>query len=284
MTPSMRSFVAALCCSIPLAQSAFAAPKAVRTMERTYWGVRMIGVDNNSIGEASFPSRSKIAAEIFRGGCDGQDFCMLRAVVTTTEPYRVMKVLSVKKLPDDREPEDVIKFVYGNWSPNGFNVDNDDLEKLYTPRLADIIRKARELGRIEESEVLDQPFYTGQDGNPINAKMTVTKMGDESAIVRTTYLVDVDSADVVQRVNFEMRKVDGGWRIDDARLPLGPRDEMALFSEFNSPAPPDTPSPSAPPVSATSTGPASTAPTPQAAPQPAPLAKPQSPELPPIWK
>ena len=97
-------------------------------------------------------------------------------------------------------------------------------------------------------------------------------------------MVDADSADVVQRVNFEMRMVDGDWRIDDARLPLGPRDEMTLFSEFNSPAPPDAPSPPAPPASASPSGPASTATPPQAATQPTPQVKPQSPELPPIWR
>ncbi|WP_267358619.1 MULTISPECIES: hypothetical protein [unclassified Methylobacterium] len=209
---------------------AIAAAQKEQVHEETTYGTLKYGQTDSAIGKAGFITRSAIGDRIFKV-CKMDDFCMLRAKIENKNDF-VRQVIAIEKSPKFSDPDLMIKYIYKQVDKNAFNVDDDDLDLIFTKSLAELIRKARVNARKEETDVLDTPWFFSQEGKPVNVKISTTSTGSSTAISRVQFTNSDDSEDKLNRHNFELVKIDGQWKISDAKLPLMSNEKLDSYIEF----------------------------------------------------
>jgi hypothetical protein len=210
-----------------------AAPRTEETHRRTFYGVMQVGQTDSSVGEAIFITRSPVGTRIFQG-CQMGDFCRLEADVTKRDLVR--RAISVSKVPAFDTPDALMRYIYLTKPMIGSGeVADDDLEQIFTPRLSNIIRQARD--RIKAGEVkdaFDTPWFSAQEGKPVDIKINTVRstVSDIYANSYVTYRNNADDQNRILKYHFMLNNTSNGWRIDEVRLPFSSATANDSYSEI----------------------------------------------------
>ena len=189
-------------------------------------GVIRYGMSDSSIGKLSFPSQGPVADRIF-ASCKTGELCEIVGTVKGDGIVRVTKATRVKPFVGPREP---IVYVYSHFKEDAgsFWLEDDDLESLFTPRMADLMVKSRRASEILESESAGAgPWTLAQDWIIRGVKVEADDRGPGKALAMATFRNFAAQEPKPQTITFDMVKTDGGWRIDDMQFP---REERTVRS------------------------------------------------------
>lgn len=188
-------------------------------------GVIRYGMSDSSIGKRMFLSEGQVADRIL-ASCKAGVLCEIWGTVRGEQIVRVAKAVRVKPFAGPRDP---IVFVYSHYKEGSgaFWLEDDDLESLYTPRMADLMVKSRRASDILETESAGAgPWIGSQEWIIRGVKVEAEERGPGKALATATFRNLALPNPKPQTIAFEMVRTDGGWRIDDMQFP---REETARF-------------------------------------------------------
>jgi hypothetical protein len=165
-----------------------------------------------------FLSKGVPADEIY-ATCKMDDRC---EVSGTTRGEEIVKVGTVSKVGKLSEPTAPLRWVYSHFKEGGgsFWLEDDDLEALFTPRMADLMVKSRRASEILESESAGaSPWISSQEWIIRGVKVEADDLGPGNALGIATYRNFAEEDPKPHTVTFDMMRTEGGWRIDDVQFP-----------------------------------------------------------------
>ncbi len=181
-------------------------------------GVIRYGMSDSSIGKLTFLSQGPVADRIF-AACKAGELCEFLGGVKGEQIVRVAKVFRAPRFAGPRDP---ITYVYSHYKEDAgsFWLEDDDLERLFTPRMADLMVKSRRASEILESESAGaSPWLSSQDWIIRGVKVEADDRGPGKALAMATYRNFAAQDPKPETVTFDMVKTDDGWRIDDMQFP-----------------------------------------------------------------
>ncbi|GJE62680.1 hypothetical protein MPOCJGCO_4814 [Methylobacterium trifolii] len=188
-------------------------------------GVVRYGMSDSSIGKLIFLSEGTVGGRILLS-CKAGVLCEVWGTVRGEQIVRVAKAIPVKPFAGPRDP---IVFVYSHYKEGSgaFWLEDDDLESLYTPRMAGLMVKSRRASEILESESAGAgPWIQSQEWIIRGVKVEADDRGAGKALATATYRNLALPNPKPETLAFDMVRTEGGWRIDDIQFP---RQETARF-------------------------------------------------------
>lgn len=193
-------------------------------------GVIRYGMSDSSIGKLMFLSQGPVADRIF-ASCKADQLCEVTGTVKGEQIVRVAKAVRVGAFAG---PKDPIAYVYSHYKEDSgsFWLEDDDLESLFTPRMADLMVKSRRASEILESESAGAgPWTLAQDWIIRGVKVEADDRGPGKALAMATFRNFAVENPKAQTITFDMVRTEGGWRIDDMQFPREER--TARFGTTN---------------------------------------------------
>jgi hypothetical protein len=202
---------------LPTPSDAAGKPDEISSPQPTI-GVIRYGTSDSSIGKLMFLSQGQVADKIF-ASCKMGDLCEITGAVKGEQIVRVTKATRVARFSGPRDP---IVYVYSHFKEDSgsFWLEDDDLESLFTPRMAELMVKSRRASEILESESAGAgPWTLAQDWIIRAVKVEADDRGPGKALAMATFRNFAAQEPKPQTITFDMVKTDGGWRIDDMQFP-----------------------------------------------------------------
>lgn len=216
IVPSAAGMLAGL-----LALSAAHAKPEQETMPFSTIGVIRYGMNDSAIGKLMFLSKGQPADRIY-AICKMDDLCEVTGTVRGEEIVKVAKAVRIDRFADAAAP---IRWVYSHFKEGSgsFWLEDDDLEALFTPRMADLMVKSRRASEILESESAGaSPWISSQEWIIRGVKVEADDLGQGKALGIATYRNFAEENPKPHTVTFDMVRTEGGWRIDDIQFPPEP--------------------------------------------------------------
>ncbi|GJD89370.1 hypothetical protein BHAOGJBA_2897 [Methylobacterium hispanicum] len=208
---SLMTITAALAAVPALAQSPNPHPTTVVGVVRT-------GTSDSAIGKYSFATRGPVADKVF-AACKMDDLCDLTGRVSGETLVGVARITRVQ---DFAGPKDPLQWVYSRFKggEGDFWLENDDLGRLFTPKLTDLLLRSRRASEILQSESVGaSPWIGAQEWDIRGVKIEVDDVGPGRALGIVTFRNFVEEKPKPRSTTFDLVRTPEGWRIDDVQFP-----------------------------------------------------------------
>jgi hypothetical protein len=198
-----------------LALSAAHAKPEQETRPFSTIGVIRYGMNDSAIGKLMFLSKGQPADRIY-AICKMDDLCEVTGTVRGEEIVKVAKAVRVDKFVDPAAP---LRWVYSHYKDDkgSFWLEDDDLESLFTPRMAALVVKTRRAAGILEEETAEPSWIGSQDWLIRDLKIDAQEQGTGRAVGTMSYRNMIEQNPKPHTTRFDMVLTDGGWRIDEVR-------------------------------------------------------------------
>lgn len=213
----IRSQILGTLASLFLLPSAFANPdKSIAPF--SVIGVVRYGSSDSAIGKLTFLSKGQNADKIF-ASCKMGDLCEVSGDVRGEEIVKATKAIRVKNFDKSKDP---IEWVYSHFKEDSglFWLEDDDLEALFTPRMADLMVKSRRAAEVMETESVGAgPWTLAHDWIIRGVKVEADDRGPGKSLGMVTFRNFAEEDPKPRTITFDMVQTDGGWRIEDMQFP-----------------------------------------------------------------
>lgn len=192
--------------------------EAPRVHPASIVGVVRKGATTSAVGGYSFATSGPVAATI-DATCKADDLCDLAASVRGKQIVAVGRIARIGEFTDPKAP---LRWVYSHFRGVGgfFDLANDDLGRLFTPGLSDLLVRARRASEILESESAGaSPWILSQDWEIPSFTIDATLVGPGRARGIVTYTNLVERPPKPRLLAFDLVRAASGWRIDDILFP-----------------------------------------------------------------
>ena len=188
-------------------------------------GVIRYGMNDSSVGKLMFLSSGQPADRILSVCKDG-DLCEVSGTARGEEIAKVAKAVRVGRFADPAAP---LRWVYSHYKDDkgSFWLEDDDLESLFTPRMAALVVKTRRAAQILEEETAEPSWIGSQDWLIRDLKIDAREQGPGRAVGTMTYRNMIEQNPKPHTTRFDMVLTDAGWRIDEVRTQPDPGDKPA---------------------------------------------------------
>ncbi len=197
-------------------------------------GVVRTGTTDSAVGKYSFGTRSQVADKVF-SACKMTDLCELAAAVKGEQLVKVGKIARVKEFVG---PKDPLQWVYSHFKGEGgfFWLEDDDLGRLFSPRMTDLLVRSRRASKILESESVGaSPWTMAQDWDIRAFKIEADEVGPGRALGIVTFRNLVEENPKPRTITFDLVRTPDGWRMDDIQFPQdygSPRSKSLRMSDM----------------------------------------------------
>ena len=188
-------------------------------------GVIRYGMNDSSVGKFMFLSSGQPADRILSVCKDG-DLCEVSGTARGEEIAKVAKAVRVGRFADPAAP---LRWVYSHYKDDrgSFWLEDDDLESLFTPRMAALVVKTRRAAQILEEETAEPSWIGSQDWLIRDLKIDAREQGPGRAVATMTYRNMIEQNPKPHSTRFDIVLTDAGWRIDEVRTQPDPGEKPA---------------------------------------------------------